>query len=147
MDTDEEISKNGLSIQEIFETYGQEYFRNVEEYEIGKNSKKSSLVIATGGGAVLRQKNRDNLRQNSFVVYIKRDIDKLCDKGRPLSKGGPERIKQLYCERHEIYENVCDFCVENNGDVNECVNKILKVLDGIDYYSLRGIKTEGGEKQ
>jgi len=137
VDTDSEIEKNGMTIPDMFEKYGEDYFRAVESYELEKCAKKSGLVIATGGGAVKKECNRKAMKQNAIVVYIKRELEKLGTDGRPLSKGGMDRIVKLYEERHELYENVSDFAVDLNEDSGHCVKNISEMLDSIDYYSFR----------
>lgn len=139
VDTDAEIEKNGMSITDMFEKYGEDYFRSVESHEIAKAAKKSGLVIATGGGAVKRECNRRALRGNAIVVYVKRELEKLSDKGRPLSKGGIDRIKQLYNERHEIYENVSDISIDTREDINACAIRLVNTLQNLDYYSFRKV--------
>ncbi len=137
VDTDVEIEKNGMSIPDMIEKYGEDYFRSVEAHEIEKVAKKSGLVIATGGGAIKRECNRKALRQNAVVVYIKRELEKLSDSGRPLSKGGIDRIRQLYDERHELYENVSDISVETKEDIKDCTRRLAEALENIDYFSFR----------
>jgi len=137
VDTDVEIEKNGMSIPDMFEKYGEDYFRSVEAYEIEKVAKKSGLVIATGGGAIKKECNRKALRQNAIVVYIKRDLEKLSDNGRPLSKGGIDRIKQLYDERHELYENVSDISIETKEDIQDCTRRLVQLIENLDYFSFR----------
>jgi shikimate kinase len=137
VDTDAEIEKNGITIPDMFEKYGEDYFRSVETHEIEKASKKSSCIIATGGGAVKRSVNIDAMRQNSVVFYIKRDIQKLGTDGRPLSKGGTERLEQLYAERHCLYEKACDFSVDFGEDSEMCAQEIVRILENIDYYTFR----------
>ena len=112
------------AIPEIFEKEGETTFRDYESEIIAEVSKSHRLVIATGGGAVLRERNRLNLRQNGRIVYLKRDISALTDEGRPLSKGG--RIETLYRERDPIYQALAEITVENKGNVEDAVNRIIQ---------------------
>lgn len=104
VDTDEMIEKRlGCAIPEVFEKRGEGYFRSVEAQVIAEISNQNGLVIATGGGAVLRGDNVQNLHKNSVVFFIDRSPENLyptCD--RPLAATALA-IKERYCERYEIY--------------------------------------------
>lgn len=127
VDTDELIVKNeGRPIPEIFEAEGEEYFRNAEALAVSQAGKQSGKIIATGGGAVLREENKDALRQNSVVVFLRRDLSQLDTSGRPLSKSG--RLNEMYTKRLPHYEAVCDINVEVSQDANETAERILKGL-------------------
>ena len=78
VDTDSLVVENEKrSIPEIFASDGEEYFRACETKAVSDCTKKSTLIIATGGGAVLREENRYFIKQNSFVVWLKRDFNRL----------------------------------------------------------------------
>jgi len=113
IDTDEEIEKRlGVKISEIFATKGEGYFRNVEAQVISEISSENGLVIATGGGAVLREDNVFNLHKNSVVFFIDRSPENLyptCD--RPLAST-VLAIKERYCERYETYCKTADIRVD-----------------------------------
>lgn len=128
LDTDIFVEQSGMPIPEIFEKYGEETFRDKETAAIGMLSSMSEKVIATGGGAVKREKNVELMKQNGVVVYLKRDLDKLSTEGRPLSQGGEEKIRQLYEERHNLYENAADVIIETHEDVEECASRLYKMI-------------------
>jgi shikimate dehydrogenase len=120
IDTDDEIVKKiNMPIPEFFSKYGEEKLRDIESEITEKFSKKSGLVISTGGGVVKRQKNIFAIRQNSFVVYLDRDVDSLPKDGRPLSmKNDLRKMKE---ERLPLYLKAADFTyqVENlNPKIN-----------------------------
>ena len=124
IDVDEEICLlTGSSPSEIILNSGEEVFRKIESDVIRDLSKQNGLVIATGGGAVLREENRKNLAQNGKIVYIKRDLDKLIMDNRPISKG--KGIERLFEERKDIYESFSDIAVDNNFSVENCVKEII----------------------
>jgi shikimate dehydrogenase len=77
----------GKNIPQIFADNGEETFRRLETRILGEEAKKSGIVIATGGGVVTRSENLDLLNQNSLIVYLKRELNELVTKGRPLSQG------------------------------------------------------------
>ncbi len=113
VDTDEEIEKRlGCKISEVFESRGEGYFRSVEAQVIAEISAQNGLVIATGGGAVLRPDNVMNLHKNSVVFFIDRSPENLyptCD--RPLAST-VEAIKKRYAERYETYCKTADIRVD-----------------------------------
>ena len=123
VDTDDLIVRKYGEIPEIFAKQGEDTFRIYESEVVAEVSKQHGLVIATGGGAVLKERNRLNLRQNGRIVYLRRDLSALSDEGRPLSKGG--RIASLYRERDPIYRSLAEMTVENKGSVDDVVEKIL----------------------
>ena len=122
VDTDDEIVKRHGEIPEIFLKEGEDAFRLYESEVIAEVTKEHRLVIATGGGAVERERNRLNLRQNGVVVYVKRALEALSDEGRPLSQGG--RIRALYERRAPLYKKAADIVVENDGSIADAVNTI-----------------------
>ena len=109
-------SAEKMSAAEIFRTKGEEYFRTAETDLLSRLSLSENMVISSGGGSVLR--NFDLIKDNFFVVYLKRSLDKialsLTAGTRPLSKNKDE-LKKLYEQRHTLYENACDITVENEG--------------------------------
>ena len=84
------------------------------------------MIIATGGGTVLREENRKNLKRNCIVVWIKRDLSALPINGRPLSR--KFTAEELYDARKSLYEGVSDYSVENDGTIAECAEKIGHLL-------------------
>jgi len=127
IDTDELIKTNeGREIPEIFKTDGEEYFRNAETTAVKFAGKQSGKIIATGGGAILSDENKDALRQNSVVIFLKRDISQLDTEGRPLSINNP--LEEMYKKRLPHYEAVCDITVDIAADKQETATRILKGL-------------------
>ncbi|HRT82657.1 MAG TPA: shikimate kinase, partial [Oscillospiraceae bacterium] len=92
---------------EIIVYKGEAYFRDLEAEVIKKAGKEKGQIIATGGGAILREENRKNLRQNAFIVFIKRELDDLATDNRPLS-ADREKLESLYVTRLPIYEAMSD---------------------------------------
>lgn len=111
-DTDELIEHEaGTTTAELFERYGEEYFRNLEAQAVERIGKEKGLIISTGGGAVLRDENRLNLKQNGFVVFVQRDPKKLALRGRPLSTD----LTAMAEKRLPIYRANCDIIVDNDS--------------------------------
>jgi len=128
-DSDEEISKKGKSPAELIKENGEEYFRQVETDVLSELCKKSGCVIATGGGAVKKERNHDIIRQNATVVFIDRELKRLSTQGRPLSQGGIETLEKLYEERLPLYKKVSDFSVKSQKTWQETTAQILERLN------------------
>lgn len=117
LDTDDMVeAEEGMSIPEIFQTKGEDYFREIETRMLARACKQTGKVIATGGGIVTREENRDIMRQNGSVIWIKRDLDKLENTGRPLSQR--YRVEKLYRERKDAYESWSDYFIDNNQELH-----------------------------
>jgi len=109
-DTDDLIVETaGKPIEKIINEDGERVFRKFETEALKTLCKRSSLVIATGGGVVTRAENRNIMKQNGKIVYLERDINELPTEGRPLSK--KEGIEKLATQRIPLYENWCDLKV------------------------------------
>lgn len=115
------------SVAEIISKYGEETFRNLEHQAIVENCKLSNKVIALGGGAILDRENYPALHQNGKIFFIRRDITLLPTDDRPLSKS-PETLMEMQKIRLPLYQDAADVEIENNGTIEEAVEKILKVL-------------------
>jgi shikimate kinase len=120
IDADHEIeNRTGVSIPTIFDIEGEAGFRNREATVIDDLSRGRDLVLATGGGAVLKEENRVALKTRGMVVYLKADTATLFertrrDRNRPLLQTDDPRgkIEQLLREREPLYESLADVVVE-----------------------------------
>ena len=112
IDTDEEIIKSeNLSINEIFEQKGEDYFREIESKTLNLILEKKNQIISTGGGIIKRDKNIQNLKQNSLVIFLSADTNTLYErlknnKDRPLlnSEDMKNKIETLLKERIDKYK-------------------------------------------
>ncbi len=130
VDTDAEIVKlAGKSIPEIFAQDGEQAFRDLETTVLKEVGKRSSLVIATGGGCVTHGRNHQPLHQNGCIFWLLRDVSLLPTDGRPLSQAND--LQQMYQKRRPLYDIFADHCVSNNGSPAETVSAILAHLEGI----------------
>ncbi|MBO5339138.1 MAG: shikimate dehydrogenase [Clostridia bacterium] len=127
IDTDVEIVKaEGKEISDIFSEKGEAYFRDLESKIIEDVSKLNGYIIATGGGAILREANCDSLRQNGKLYFLDRSLELLVPTSdRPLSSDRAS-IEKRYNERYEIYCRVCDVKINGDGTVDEVAKEILK---------------------
>ena len=131
VDADAEIVKvAGKSIPDIFAESGESGFRAIETQVLSQLGKRSGLIIATGGGCVTREENYPLLHQNGTIVWLKRDIELLPTEGRPLSVAGA--LQEMYRIRKPMYQRFADCTIENSGDIQSTVTKILDALEGME---------------
>jgi len=104
------VAAAGKSIPRIFAEDGEETFRRLETRLLGEEAKKSGMVISTGGGVVTRPENLDILRQNSFIVYLERELNELSKNGRPLSQ--TTGVQALAGQRLPLYETWSDCIIQ-----------------------------------
>ena len=110
--------REGISAGEYILKYGEAAFRDAESLVVKEITKEKNRIVATGGGSILRKENRDAMRQNGTIVYIKRELCKLATNGRPLS-ADMEKRKTLYEERQPIYEQLADISLTVKEDATE----------------------------
>lgn len=136
-DSDHVIEQQlGCSIRGFFEREGEERFRDVEEQVLEQLTQKSG-VLSTGGGAVLRAKNRERLRTRGKVIYLKSTPEELMrrlrhDSQRPLLQVSDplQRLRDLYAQRDPLYSETAHFVIETGRpSVAMLVNMILMQLE------------------
>ncbi len=127
IDTDELIvSKAGMPITEIFAKHGEEYFRDLESEAVREAAKQNGVVIATGGGAVLREENVNALKEGGRLFFIDRPLEKLVPtSSRPLSSDR-EAITKRYNERYSIYCGAADVRIDADDAPTAVAEKIIK---------------------
>ncbi len=125
IDVDDEIIKRAkMPISDIFERYGEKHFRDLESDVINEISTSQGLVIATGGGAVLKEENVKALKQNGKIIFVDRPIELLITTDdRPLSSSR-ELLEKRYNERYNIYLSVCDVRANADGDIKTNIQRI-----------------------
>ena len=123
VDSDDEVeSRTGVDIPFIFEKEGEEGFRKREAAAIDDLTRKDGVVLATGGGAVLRPENRNHLGGRGFVVYLYTTVDQQVartgkGRDRPLLEGGDPRqiLEGLLEVRDPLYREIADLVVNTDG--------------------------------
>jgi shikimate kinase len=129
--------KLGVNVPMIFEYEGEAGFREREKVILKELVSKQNIVLATGGGIILSESNRDLLAKNGIVIYLKSNQKDLIlrmknDKTRPLLKNGNVEliIKKLCQEREPLYEEIADFKIATkNKRIYEVVNEIIRVIN------------------
>jgi shikimate kinase len=121
VDADHEIERYlGCSIREFFDREGEPAFRDIEQRIIGELLDTAApAVLATGGGAVLREATRQALRRQSTVVYLRAQPDDLArrlgrDTTRPLLQGVDPRVRlrELFAQRDGFYRETAHLAVD-----------------------------------
>lgn len=122
-DTDSEIeSRTGADIPWIFDVEGEEGFREREQQVVQEMTQWDKVVLATGGGVVMRSENRNALAARGFVVYLYATVDEQVrrtrrDRRRPLlQRGDPEQVLRTLMEvRDPLYKEIADHIIETDG--------------------------------
>ena len=135
VDTDSLVVKKHGSISKIFETAGEEVFRGFESQAL-EEALNTNSVIATGGGAVLRDANRKLLAERAIVVYLsttgKHMAARLLAGRRPLLKNGVSDWRRIYEERKPLYEETANFEVPTSDKtILKTVHEIVEKIDSL----------------
>ena len=122
-DTDAEIEeRTGADIPWIFDVEGEQGFRDREQQVVEEMTQWDRLVLATGGGVVMRPENRRALASRGFVVYLHATVDEQVrrterDRRRPLLQtGDPEEVlRNLMAHRDPLYREIADHIIDTDG--------------------------------
>lgn len=131
-DSDSEIEKQtGMCIPDYFSKYGEDGFRAIETDVIKRLSLLGGIVIATGGGTVIRSENIDSLAKNGIIVYLDRPISDIkITSNRPLTRSVDD-LKKKYYERHEMYEKSADITVMVKGSEKSTLSTLINALKDV----------------
>ena len=138
IDTDKLIEeREGRKIREIFDTDGEGYFRDKEHEICAELSREDNKVIATGGGALTFDRNKEVLSKSGRIIFIDVDLDTIIkrignDSRRPLLNS---ETRALFDKRNPIYKKNCDFTITVRGDVSA-----REIADNIIKYYIKGEK-------
>ena len=134
VDTDEEVEKHfNMPINNIFDKYGEEGFREIESLILEKST---DSIVACGGGIVLKKKNRDFIKKNGKCLLLLSNINVLadrlsCENNRPLLNHGiiEDQLEQIWEQRKDLYYNLADQVVEiNDKSKKQITDYIIGVL-------------------
>ncbi len=123
IDSDQEIeARTGADIPWIFDVEGEAGFRDREQQVIAELTQRDGILLATGGGVVIRPQNRLALAGRGIVVYLYTSLEQQLertgrDRRRPLLQGADpeETLRQLMAVRDPLYREIADHVVETNG--------------------------------
>ena len=137
-DSDHEIiDTTGVSIDHIFDVEGEKGFRTRETDALKKLCNMPSIVLATGGGAVLLEENRELMKQVGTVVYLSSSVDQILrrtakSKTRPLLEKSTNRrktIADIVEARDPLYKEVASLIINTDGKkLNEVIDEIIEAL-------------------
>jgi len=135
-DSDHVIEERlGVRVPMIFEYEGEVGFRDRESKVLNDLVLKENIVLATGGGIILSQKNRELLSSCGIVIYLKSDYQNLAkrmanDKTRPLLQNGDIELtfKNLFKARDSLYSSIADYEVDTNNKSVYQVEKKIRLL-------------------
>ena len=137
IDTDRNIEKKCfMSVSEIFNKKGEQFFRIEEEKEVLETIKKNNCVISLGGGAFINKAVRDAVLKNTISVWLDLDLKILNErikwnKKRPLldKENSSKIIKKLFTERKDVYE-LADYKINcDRLTKNDIINKIISIYE------------------
>ena len=141
-DTDHEIiDKTGVSIDHIFDIEGEEGFRERESKILENLCQMSNIILATGGGIVILQKNRKILKNSGLVIYLYSSVEQLLkrtakSKTRPLLENSTDRrktITELLRARDIYYREVASLVIDTTGKkLHEVINIIKRETDNVE---------------
>lgn len=123
VEMDETIeAEAGMSINEIFEQFGEQHFRDLETALVERVAKTGGAVVSCGGGAVLRPENVELMKQSGKIIFLSGTPETIYERvkhstNRPLLNGNMnvEYIRGLMERRREAYENAADVVISTDG--------------------------------
>ncbi len=132
------VEQIGMTINEIFAIHGEAFFRDLEADAVKQVSSAARLVVATGGGAVIREENRALLRKSGVVVNLEASLEEIYnrlsnDSERPLfnDRKSPGKLAELLEQREPYYADA-DIRIDTTGrKVEDVVQEILLLLRGM----------------
>lgn len=138
IEMDETIeAEAGMSINEIFEKYGEAHFRDLESQLIVRIMEKGGVVVSCGGGAILRPENVENMKKNGKIIYFSATPETIYKRvrnstNRPLLNGNMnvEHITSLMNQRLPRYEAAADITISVDGKEKwEVLNDCAQLID------------------
>ena len=128
--------KENMTVSQIFETHGEDYFRDVEHQVCKELSEKQDLIVATGGGALTFQRNVDVIRKSATVLLISVPVEVISkrlknDTTRPLLQrpDKEEAMRALYNKRLPIYTDAATVIVNGTGHPKAVAKLIMNTMN------------------
>lgn len=138
------VQEQGMSINDIFDKYGEDYFRDIESQLILDLGKQEASVISCGGGVVVRPQNTQYMKQSGRIVFLRATPETVYERvknsnDRPILNGhmNVEYIAQLMEKRRSLYEAAADITIATDDRTREEIcQEILKRLEESDEVKL-----------
>lgn len=130
------VEELGMSVTEIFEKFGEEHFRDIETDLVHRLQEKDGVVVSCGGGAVLREENRNMMKESGVIVLLTAQPETILARvknstNRPVLNGNMnvEYITALMERRKACYEDAADITVATDGkSVEEICEEIIEKI-------------------
>jgi len=138
IDSDKEIERHtGASIPLIFELEGEAGFRQREAQMIDTLTQQHPIVLATGGGSILNEQNRNHLKNRGKVIYLHATVNQQLqrthrDQNRPLlqTKNPKQKLTDLFNTRDPLYREIADFIIDTDGrSIHSVSHEIINTLE------------------
>ena len=131
------VEKEGMAISDIFERYGEAYFRDLETKALREIEKEDNLIISCGGGIVVKEENVSIMKNKGIIVLLTATPETVFErvknsKERPILNNNMniDFIKELMEKRAELYKNVADLIIStDNKDVKNICNEIILAIE------------------
>ena len=139
VEMDEQIVKEqGMSINDIFEKYGEDHFRDIETQLVDNLAEKKGVIVSCGGGVVVRPQNTKRMKESGRIVFLTATPETVYERvknssDRPILNGhmNVDYIAGLMEKRRALYENAADISVATDGKTREAIcREILDRLEG-----------------
>ena len=131
------VEREGMSISDIFEKHGEDYFRNVETKLLTEIQAQENKVVSCGGGVVLREQNVEIMKKGGYIVLLSAKPETILervkdDNSRPLLQGNKTVafIGEMMEKRRSKYESAADFVIHTDGkQVADICNEIFEKIE------------------
>ncbi len=128
------VEKEGISISEMFEKFGENYFRDKETKYLLEVQQNSDLIVSCGGGIVVREENVKHMKENGVIILLTATPETVYERvkdslDRPILNGNMnvEYIESLMEKRKNLYLSVADIIISTDGkSINEICSEVLE---------------------
>ncbi|MFN2267104.1 MAG: shikimate kinase AroL [Desulfonatronovibrio sp.] len=140
LDTDQMLQENcGMSIDEMVSEHGWDYFRDIEEKTLADTAHMKGMIVATGGGIILRESNRELLKKDKMLaVYLQAGADLILSrlssdpnpKQRPALSTSPltSEVMSSLTQREPLYLECADLVLDASKSIEDLVQKVLSTF-------------------
>lgn len=134
LDTDTYLTeRTGMNTAQLYETYGEQAFRDGETRLLQELINATPGIISTGGGVSLREENRRMMKDHGYIVLIDRPIDDImvdirAEKRPLLAQKGREEVERIYSERMPIYRGIADVSLDNGSGFHNGLSGLEEIV-------------------